>query len=251
MNKLLLSFLLAALATSPALAIHPLVSDDAGTLGRGGFQVEVSAHLERDSSGGDTLDRVETAPTFLFGLSDRLDVVASVPFASLRAHGDSGDSRASGISDASFEAKWRFFESKRVSFALKPGLSVPTGNRGAGLSSERFGQSIALLASVPTRFAAFHANAGYAHSDNVAGERKDVWSASLGSEIPVSGRMRLALDVGAERNAEIRSSHHPAFVLGGLIFKAFEGVELDVGYKRQLTETETDHAFMAGAAFGF
>lgn len=46
-----------------------------------------------------------------------------------------------GLSDASFEVKWRFYESKGLSLGVKPGMSFPTGSERKGLGAGKYGFS--------------------------------------------------------------------------------------------------------------
>jgi hypothetical protein len=44
----IIAALLSAIATTPALAAHPLISDDAGTLGKGTSQIELNGQWSSD-----------------------------------------------------------------------------------------------------------------------------------------------------------------------------------------------------------
>ncbi|MDI6762198.1 MAG: transporter [Thermodesulfobacteriota bacterium] len=48
-----------------------------------------------------------------------------------------GEQAERGLSDFSFGLKWRFYEIEGFSFALKPGITLPTGNEKKGLGTGR------------------------------------------------------------------------------------------------------------------
>ena len=123
---------------------HPLITDDAGTQGKGKFQVEVSGQYDSDketvngvsveSTGG------QVATTLSYGFIDNADIVLSLPYQWGKVKEDGVavyDER--GISDTTVEVKWRFFEKDGLSLALKPGVRIPTGNEEKGLGAGRTG----------------------------------------------------------------------------------------------------------------
>ncbi len=79
--------LAALVAPPPARAAHPLRTDDAGTLGRGAFQLELGAARSRDRSrqggaqaSGIREDATELSIALGAGLRDDLDLTLGAPY---------------------------------------------------------------------------------------------------------------------------------------------------------------------------
>jgi hypothetical protein len=103
---------------------------------------------------------------------------------------------------------------------------------------------------------AFHLNFGYIRNENKVDERKvderkDIWHASLASEVEVIKDLKAVANIGIERNPDITSDTHPAFILGGLIYSVSKNFDIDFGIKRGLNKPETDYAILFGIAFRF
>ena len=63
--------------------------------------------------------------------------------------------------------------------------------------------------------------------------------------------MKLAADIGIERNPDGDAKDDPAFLIGGIIFSVNENFDVDFGVKYGLTNSETDIAALAGVTFRF
>ena len=66
--------LLGAALTSTAIGYQPLVTDDTGTQGKGGNQVEAGVNRDREDSAGDVTTTHTLPVTYTLGLSNSLDV---------------------------------------------------------------------------------------------------------------------------------------------------------------------------------
>ena len=251
--------LLAALATPAAAeAAHPLVSDDAGTLGTAVLQLELTGAggLERSREAGVRLqeDASLLAAAFSWGLRDDLDLVVGLPMAwSRRAAGGPETSTVSGVGDVLLEAKWRFLEAGAFSLALKPGLSLPTGDVGRGLGTGRPCFGAALLATRVTGPVSLHLNAAFAHdgfarAGDRQGRRADHWHASAAMVGEVAPGLQLVANVGGATSTDRADPRPPAFALGGLIYAVNQSLDLDCGVKVGLTSPEPDLVLLAGLA---
>ncbi len=266
MKKILVSVvsittLIQLIFLSQVFAAHPLITDDTGTQGKGKFQVEVNSEFNFDrekKEGVKTKERSGEVATILsYGILDNVDVVLGIPFQwfSVREeHEETTKYRESGISDLSLEVKWRFFEKEGFSFALKPGLTLPTGNEKKGLGNGRPSYGLAFITTKELGPWAFHFNLGYTRNEYKLREdkeanRKDIWHVSLASEVEVIKNLRLVSNIGMERNPEKGSNRPPAFVLGGFIYSISEKIDIDLGVKAGLNKPETDWTILSGIAF--
>ncbi|MCC6345911.1 MAG: transporter [Nitrospirales bacterium] len=241
------------LVCTQAYAAHPLITDDTGTQGKGKTQLEFIAEYEHDSEDGVTTNSltVPTLPVLSYGLTDAVDLVLGLSYQSVRTKEGGESVRERGISDTSVEVKWRFYENDGLSFALKPGVTLPTGDDDKGLGAGRITYGIFLIGTKEMKPLVFHLNTGYRRNENKVDERKDVWHASLATEVEVVKDLRAVMNIGIERNPDRTSHVDPAFVLGGFIFSLSESIDIDAGIKGGLNKPEADYALLTGITVKF
>jgi hypothetical protein len=243
--------------TSVAFAGHPLVTDDAGTVGKGKGQIEIGSqvwhHKEAvDATTTDKMEGGEIAPVITLGLHDRVDLVAAVPYQwqSLETNG-TRVSRADGLADVGLDIKWRFFDHDGWGLALKPGVSLPTGNEDQGLGSGQTAYRLFFITTKELGPLACHLNLGYIRNENNIGDNQDIWHASFAAEYEVVKNLKVMANVGTERNPVADSSTHPAFALGGVAYTLSERISVDGGVKFGLNKTETDITYLFGMTIKF
>jgi len=252
--SLIVCFLMVFASTSFA-------TDDTGTQGKGKFQLEVASEFtyDKETVGGVTT-RVrggELATTLSYGIIDNVDIVLGLPYQWAKTKEDGTvTSDVDGISDISLEAKWRFFEQDGLSFAFKPGITLPTGDENKELGIGRASYGLGFITTKEIEPWAFHFNLGYtynnyklqAHRDAY---RENIWHISAASEVEVVKDLKAVVDIGMETNPDKTSNTHPAYILGGLSYLISENIEVSLGIKGGLNKPETDLTFLAGIAFGF
>jgi hypothetical protein len=241
---------------SPAMAAHPLITDDTGTQGTGRFLLEFNSELSRDreTMGGVTAKSRdgEAAALLSVGAAETVDLIFGLPYLWSRVKENDGTTYGEkGLSDFSMGVKWRFWEGEAFSFALKPGVTFPTGNEERGLGTGKVTGSLYFITTVEIEPWAFHLNAGYLRHENKLDEREDLWHLSLAAMVEVVKDLKLVGNVGAERTADGASSRHPAFILGGVIYSITKNLDMDFGIKAGLNDVETDYALLAGVAYRF
>ncbi|MFN3481338.1 MAG: transporter, partial [Thermodesulfovibrionales bacterium] len=151
-----------------------------------------------------------------------------------------------GISDIGLEAKWRFYEKDGLSLALKPGLTLPSGDEDKGLGTGRVTLSLFFITTYEHSPWAIHFNGGYIRNENKTNERKDVWHLSLAGTFEVIENLKLVGNIGIERNTDKESRTDPAFILAGLIYSLSKDLDIDAGIKAGLNKAETDYSILAG-----
>lgn len=238
--------------TLPAFAAHPLSSDDAGTNGKMKFQLETSAEFARDKQDGVTSNSQSIGVALSAGLLETLDISLAVPYTWKQE-----DQNRHGVEDVTVALKYRFLEIGSTSFAVKPAVTIPTGNDpdfGAGRPS----YGVTLISTcefkelkLPT---ALHANVGYIYQvypDTVVESRKSLWNVSLAGAVEVAKGVQLVAEVGAATNDDKADSAWPAFITGGVIYSALESLDLSLGIKGGLNAPATDIAVLTGLTFKF
>ena len=272
--KIFLLFMLFTVCCSlftVSYAAHPLITDDTGTQGKGKFQLEVNSEFsyEKEQQYNADEDKWETkketggelATILSYGIIDNLDVVLGFPYQWKKTRIDgvvttNPTEQGDGISDLSLEVKWRFYEKDGLSFALKPGITLPTGNENKGLGNGRVSYGLMFITTKEIKPWAFHLNLGHTRNEyklqaDKDANRNDIWHTSLAAEVEVMKDIKVVGNIGMERNPDKTSNTYPAFILGGLIYSISENIAIDMGVKGGLNKPETDLTFLAGIAFKF
>lgn len=235
-----------------AHAAHPLISDDAGTTGKGKALVEITGQYDHNRDEGVTDKSYELGLTLTYGLTETIDLVVGAPYLAWSSRSDdAGKFSESGIGDTALALKWRFYEEKGVNLALKPGVSLPTGDDDKGLGAGKASYQLFFVGTHEVEPWAFHLNLGYIRSNNSEDERENLWHVSVAGERELSKDLRLVANIGAERSADPESDTHPAFILGGLVYSLNDFCDLDFGVKAGLNRAEPDYSFLAGVALNF
>jgi hypothetical protein len=233
-------------APVPAFAAHPLITDDAGTIGAGKYQLEVNGEVGHEKEEGVTTQTTEGAVSLSYGLSESMDLVIGLPYQHIRATDDTTVISDHGLADTSLEVKWRLYEHDDLSLAIKPGLTLPTGDDEAGLGVGKASYNLFSIISKDMKPWAFHLNLGYLKNENTLDEEEDVWHASIASTFAVTDSLTAVTNLGVESNTDELAGTDPAFFLAGLIYTLSEGFDLDCGIKYGLNSAETDYTVLAG-----
>jgi hypothetical protein len=246
-------------------AAHPFITDDAGTQGKGNRQLELLAqrdHHDRTAdAGAGPVQRRSRSTLFnsvlTYGLLDNVDVALGLNHLRYRVT-ENGvvANEASGASDSSLELKWRVYEKDGFSLALKPGLTIPTGDENRNLGAGRASWSLNLIADYEAAPWVWLANVAYTRApykllQDQLDYRSDLWRVSGGAEYIVRKELRLAGELGV-RTSEPRSDpflpgRHARYAMLGLIYSPTEKLDFDVGYRKGLSRAETDKTFLVGA----
>jgi hypothetical protein len=247
-----LSFFLMILCTSQiASAGHPLITDDTGTYGKGVFNTELFFEFERDKSDGVTTEVIELATVLSYGLAESVDLMLTIPYLHVRAKEMGESVSENGLSDVAIELKWRFLEFDDLSFAVRPGITLPTGDEDRGLGTGKTTGSLFMIATKAFDPWALHANLGYTRNENKFDERTDLLHASIAAEVEVADGLLLVADTGIETNPEKGAGKHPIYALAGVIYALTDKTVVDLGIKFGLNEVAPDYALLAGISYTF
>ncbi len=247
------------LAAGTSFAAHPLVSDDAGTLGQGTIQVELNGDIgtDKESHIGETTKTKSSqmASTIGFGLSDKIDVVFGYTHPWGEVDVDDVTFKDHGSSDFSLNMKWQVYEQDGFSAALKPqigysyALEVPDNDY-----TVSYGATMILSKEVEPF--AFYFNIGYTYNDyNLEAVRKTdrsgLWNVSLATTYEVIKDLKIVADFGARTNEDKDVDEMPVFGLAGIIYSINKNCDLSAGLKLGLTTPETDITGTTGLTLKF
>jgi hypothetical protein len=176
-----------------SLADHPLLSEDTGVLGKGGWQMEL--HGERPRDGGSTA----LAAVLGYGIAEKADLQLELPYV-----------RHEGTGDPSLALKWRFFEAGPASMVFKPFVA-----------EDAWGADLAGAYEVGRLEVIGHL--GYAR-ERVDGERASLRHASFAFLYGLTNHLRLVADFARDSTDEALYSR----VLGAA-YELTEDIDLGFG----------------------
>jgi hypothetical protein len=230
MRKVLL---LISLVPGLAFAAHPLITEDTGTQGKGGWQLELNGETSRDAGNNGKA----AAATLSYGVLENADLQVTGTYQDIGT--------ASGRGDSAIDLKWRFWESGALSLGLKPGITLPTGRdeRGIGTGKTTYG-SLFIVSYEQERWA-LHSHVGYRKNRNSQSQRESLMHFSVSPWLkPVEG-LKLVADFSWDTNPDPASNVKVRQRVLGAIYSITKNFDVDAGVRRG-NEPAIDRAVMAG-----
>ena len=235
-------------------AAHPLITDDADTQGKGNFQFEINGEYDHDKDDGITTTGGQANAVLTYGVSDCFDMSVGIPYRWIKQKSDDQliSSSENGFSDISVNAKWRFYQKDGVSFAIEPGLSLPSGDFEEGLGAGKVGYSFFIVGTRETGSWTFLGNIGYIRNEVDSDiEELNIWHISAAAIYALNDQWKIVGNLVAERNTEKDCDNNPVSAITGFIYSPTKDIDLDLGVKLGLTSSATDWALLAGTTFRF
>lgn len=242
-----------------AAAFQPLVTDDTGTQGAGGNQLEFGYTRFVEKEPG--TKTVVTALPFVYthGLSDALDVYLGG--SRVRFSPPAPDDTQTGAGNTLVGLKWRFFEDEagKLSLAVKSELRFPVPDRAEdrGLGNAKSNAETALLLSQETGFGAIHANLAissqrYAIASNRSTHRDALWRLSLAPVFDITEQWRIVFDAGLVTNPHSAEKYRMGYVEAGAIYAPIRNLDLAFGIIRDIDhQGHRVHMVTAGVTWRF
>ena len=235
----------AAAYAPAATAFQPLVTDDTGTQGAGGNQVELALNRQEFRSEG-IKSTTKTIPVvYTRGVTETLDLYAGVSHG--RIDSDDPGVEARGHGNPLLGAKWRIYEheAQKFSIGFKPevqfGSSADDERR--GISIGRNGFSGSMIVTQETSFGAVHANYAYARINyaleaNRSAQRSNLHRLSVAPVFELGSVWRLAIDAGITTNPRRRERARMGFIETGGIWSPVKDLDLALGWIQFLGDGE-------------
>lgn len=211
-----------------AHAAHPLITEDTGTQGQGGWQLELNVERQRNAGASAT----QWGSTIAYGFVDNADLQVGLPY--LAGEGN-------GKGDVAIDVKWRFFQRDVLSLGLKPGVTLPTGDEERGLGTGRTTVGSLLILSYEPESWSFHTHAGYRHNRNSLGEPESLRHLSGSIWLKPSAQLKLVADLSTDSGG---GETLRQYVLG-FIYSVTKDFDIDAGLRRTRAPA-TDRALLAG-----
>jgi hypothetical protein len=201
-----------AFPPAPLFAAHPLVTEDTGTQGRGNFQLELTTEHAYEEEDGVRDTTVRASAVLTYGVLDNLDVLLTLPHR--RISSEAADGRRTvneGRADVGLDLKWRFYEQSNLSFALKPGLTMPTGDETKNLGTGKATYSLCLVTSYDAAPWEFHLHLGHIWNRNTLGQHESQRHISVAAGRRLGENLKLVADYGTDTPRARPRSLTPSF----------------------------------------
>ena len=227
-------FVVCMSAAVGAHAAHPLITEDTGTQGAGRYQLRVFA--EELEERGTRRDVEVYTGVLSYGIAEKADVQVGLPL-----FRDGPD----GLGDASLDLKWRFFERNAVSLALKPGITLPTGDERDGRGGGKVTYGSLIIVSYAPGAIGLHAHAGFRRNENKLGERESLRQFAAAATYRV-GDVRFVGELTRETNP-VPGGGTVRYSTVGAIWSMTRDVDLDIGWRNGNGSAPVDEALLLGA----
>ncbi|MDH5579407.1 MAG: transporter [Betaproteobacteria bacterium] len=222
-------------AAADARAAHPLITEDTGTQGAGRYQLRVFA--EELEERGTRRDVEVYTGVLSYGIAEKADVQVGLPL-----FRDGPD----GLGDASLDLKWRFFERNAASLALKPGITLPTGDERDGRGSGKVTYGSLIIVSYAPGAIGLHAHAGFRRNENKLGQRESLRQFAAAATYRV-GDVRFVGELTRETNP-VPGGGTVRYSTVGAIWSMTRDVDLDIGWRDGNGSAPVDEALLLGVA---
>jgi hypothetical protein len=229
-----------------SFSAHPLITDDTGVQSKNNWQLESNMEYGIEKENGEKYKTTLYTNALTFGYSDNTDLVLSLPYIWEKDELQLGTVKTNGISDLSLEVKKRFYVNNGLSLALKPGVRIPTGDKDKGLGSGKAGYSLYLILSKSYEKLNFHINGGYIRNENKNEERENIYHFSIASMYEIFEKTNIVANIVSETNPDKDSSIDPVCGIIGVIYSPKDNFDMDFGFKRISSSSETDNTYLFG-----
>ena len=230
------------LAPGLAPAFQPLITDDTGTQGTGGNQLEGSLARSSDRLPPGTNVNRAAAVVYTRGLTDAFDLFLGHTH---QRSAPAGATAESGWSNPALGAKWRFYddEKSKLSFALRPELQLPVsrGKEARGLGRANASWRLDLLMTKETGFGALHANLASTRlnfeADALnAATRRSQTRVSVAPVWDLGEQWKLALDAGIATNPDRAEKRRMGYFEFAAIYAPSKDLDLALGLIRNTSD---------------
>ena len=257
--KRAIALLATASITPAANAFFPFVTDDTGTQGQGGSQIEVvyeftKAHNDELDLEGRVIGTSSGVSngfpaTYTYGITDNFDVFLGVARQT---------SPVNGWMNTEIGTKWVFLGSPSTgwSAAIKPIVILPvtTSMQDQGLGNAKTNAGLTLISSYISGANELHLNIGYqsnlyADTDSSEAQRKSLWRVSAAPVYVINDQWKTGIDLGLETNPAY-SSNYQAFGEIGIQYAPAENLQIGLGVIGVKALNSTDNSWSFAVTSG-
>jgi hypothetical protein len=242
----ILIFLVLLFPSTLVFAAMPLTTDDAGTVEKGKFQLEVGFDAARQ----DNHDReFNPSVTLTYGLFEKMDMGVGSSYLFLHPKEEKNEN---GLGDTELKMKYRLFDEKDwlPAFAIMGNLKIPTASESKGLGSGKtdFGINTIVTKNLSKRWFV-HLNMGY----TFIGEHrvKNEFNYSTATQFVLSDQWALVGEVVGVNNFNGGKGDDPISGLLGTYYLISDNVIWDAGVELGMNKAAPDFRFTTGLTLLF
>ena len=231
------SALVLILSSISSYAYFPFITDDTGTQGEGGNQLELNYLFIKERGVGLAEDGTDSPGdygtsnsfpiTYTRGLTDDLDLFVGI----IRQ-----TSPTNGWMNSAIGFKWRFAGDAEEgwSFAVKPALLTPVSRsmEASGLGNGKTNGTVSLISSYIQPKYEVHLNARYTSNFSYSGleeqQAQHLWGISVAPVWVVSPQWKLGVDAGLDTNPNATSAQ-VAYAQIGAVYAPIKNLQLGLG----------------------
>ncbi len=232
------------LTPSAAFGGRPLVTEDAGTVEKGFYELELALDYSRDNNRD---KNYIPSAQLAYGLTDRAEVALAGSYLFQDNH-EGG--REDGWGDVTAYLKYRIWgEGENYpAFSFKPQVKIPTADENKGLGSGKADYGLTAVFSKSFTGLNLHFNAGYTW----IGEKgaTDELTLTLAGEYEVIQGLLAVSEITYTNNFNSARKDDPASILLGLQVPVGK-VQLDTGLSLGLNTAAPDYALTMGVTIKF
>jgi len=232
--------ILAAAVTVSAFGAHPLLTEDTGTQGAGNYELELGFAQAHDTG----TKVLEFGPQLSYGALAALDLIVRPTWLWVRDGATVGSTQ--GFGDTGLDFKWRFYNEDALSFGVRAGVDVPTGDADKGLGNGKASPHAILIVTYFRDPWMLAANLDYVY-DPLIGERRQLWGATAALVWSASKRARFSAELGTAMNPDVSQSSWLTVARFGAIATVAREFDIDAGYQIRLSRAAPVRIILAGA----
>jgi len=243
-RSLITAFALAT-AVPASFAAHPLQTEDTGTQGTGNLEIENGLSRTRSASTTQTVYQ----PQLSLGLATTLDAIVQPAYVWQHV----AQERASGLGDTNVDAKWRFWDSHPLSFAIRGGVALATNQDGLGLTHGKSSEHVLLALTWDRAPTTVHVDVGTTIVPRAAASpaRRVMTGVSAAVLQQIDEHLILTMDASFAQSPNPHKASWPGTVLVGAIWTVRPGLDLDLGWQRSVDDTPVARTWLAGLTYRF
>ncbi len=233
------------LVISYAFAGRPLSTDDAWTVEKGSFQLEMGFDAVRPRNHD---QEYSPSLTLTYGLLDRMDFGIGSEYLFFRP--DEGNHER-GVGDTELKVKYRLHDEKELFPAISVAgkIKISPASRNKGLGSGEFGLGANVIATKNiTKRLVLHANIGYTFTGEEGA--KNEMSYALGSQFILTDKWALVGEMVGTNNFNGKKDD-PLSVLLGTYYLVRKNIILDAGFGAGMNRAAPVYRITAGVTFLF
>jgi len=226
-------------SATPVFAAHPMLTEDTGTQGIGNFELELGYSQAHDDGA-----RIgELGPQLSYGALDNLDLIVRPTWLHVRSAPTNMTSQ--GFGDTGLDFKWRFPGQGALTFGVRAGVALPTGDADKELGKGKASPHAILIATWLADPWMFSANLDYVY-DPLIGDRRNLSGASAVAAYSANDVWRFTAEVGTAMNPDPSRASWLTVARFGVIATVLKGLDVDAGYQVRLTRAAPAEIVLAG-----